>query len=190
MFGEQILKASLTESTKAVYSLANRAYYAEGQMYKGNPAVVVGDYFTRPNNSNKTYFVETIIPEPLAPDLIYACCIECNVTIDIKRKSGESTRDRNSSLVPRVYETIYSGINCYRDVATRSNKYTSDGALDQSIYSVILPHRFMLSEGDIVVMQNNISGADGKSEFSVESVGSQVIGSDIAQLLFKCNVGN
>lgn len=182
IFSNQILKASLMESTKAVYSLANRAYFFEGQMYKGSPAVCVGDYFTRPKDNNNTYFIETILNEPMASDMIYAACIRCNVTITIKRRPNNE-RDDNGELLP--YAVVHENVKCFRDISTRSNKATSDGLLDQSIYTIILPHSYMLSEGDIVVMQNNIKGANSLSEFSVESVGSQVIGTDTVQLLFK-----
>lgn len=182
IFSNQILKASLMESTKAVYSLANRAYYFEGQMFKGSPAISVGDYFTRPKDNNNTYFIETILPEPMASDMIYAACIRCNVTITIKRRPNNE-RDDNGELLP--YAVIHENVRCFRDISTRSNKATSDGLLDQTIFSIILPHCFMISEGDMVVMKYNVEGQEKDAEFSVESVGSQVIGTDTVQLLLK-----
>jgi len=182
VFNNQILKASLMESTKAVYSLANRAYFFEGQMYKGSPAVSVGDYFTRPADNNNTYFIETILNEPMASDMIYAACIRCNVTITIKRRPNNE-RDDNGELLP--YAVVHENVKCFRDISTRSNKATSDGLLDQTIFSLILPHSYMISEGDMVVMKYNVEGQEKDAEFSVESVGSQVIGTDTAQLLFK-----
>ena len=182
IFSNQILKASLMESTKAVYSLANRAYFYEGQMFKGSPAVSVGDYFTRPADNNNTYFIETILNEPMASDMIYAACIRCNVTITIKRRPNNE-RDDNGELLP--YAVVHENVKCFRDISTRSNKATSDGLLDQTIFSLILPHSYMISEGDMVVMKYNVEGQEKDAEFSVESVGSQVIGTDTVQLLFK-----
>lgn len=182
IFSNQILKASLMESTKAVYSLANRAYFYEGQMFKGSPAVSVGDYFTRPADNNNTYFIETILPEPTVDDMIYAAVIRCNAVITIKRRASNA-RDDNGELPD--YDTIHQNVKCYRDISTRSNKATSDGLLNQTIFSLILPHSYMISEGDMVVMKYNVEGQEKDAEFSVESVGSQVIGTDTVQLLFK-----
>lgn len=184
VFNNQILKASLMESTKAVYSLANRAYFFEGQMYKGSPAVCVGDYFTRPKDNNNTYFIETILNEPMASDMIYAAVIRCNTTITIKRCSV--TRDGYGD-VSSDYLPVYENVKCYKDTSTRSNKPTADGALDQSIFTLIIPHKYLISDGDMVVMPYNVAGEEKNAEFSVESVGSQVIGSDTVQLLLKCS---
>lgn len=179
-FGRQMLKASIVESTKATYSLAGRAYFVQGQVFKGNPAIKVGDYFERKIDNN-TYFVNTLLPEPQAEDLFFMYAVMCNVKISIYRDTEKTRNDYGDEVSKTI--TVAENVCCYLDAATRSNKGTNDGKVDQSIYTLMLPHTFMLSEGDIVHSELNIKGESGIGVFRVESVGTQVIGIDNAQLL-------
>ena len=176
----QRLKASIVESTKATYSMAGRSYFVQGQVFKGKPAIKVGDYFKRKVDKN-TYFINTLLPEPQAEDLFFMYAVMCNATISIYR-TVESVRneygDKESNTI-----LMDKDVCCYLDVSTRSNKATNDGMIDQSIYTLMLPHNFMLSEGDNITAPMNISGETGTGIFRVESIGSQVIGIDMAQLL-------
>lgn len=174
------MKASLKESTKATYSLAGRAYYVEGQCEKGTPQISVGDYFKRECDTGD-YFIESVLPEPLADDVVYIYAIKSNCKIDILRatSSRNDSGDKESN-----FETVYSDVLCFKDVSTRSQKSQNDGKIDQTIYTIILPHKFMLSEGDRVLMSANVKGEEVKQPYMVESVGNQVVGSDTAQLSF------
>lgn len=174
-FGSQALKASLIGSTTATYSLANRAYFYEGQCFKGTPEFAVGDYFTR-TVDGKTYFVATIQPEPLAADMVYIFAIQCNCTISILRYAGKTAN--SSGDLTDEWTTIYENVYAFRDFATRSGKQTNDGTVDQSIYTLILPHSYGLSENDRIVTKYSINGSYSDTAFKVESMGNSLVGLD------------
>jgi len=179
-FGTQTIKASLKSSTKAVYSLANRACFVEGQTIKGNPQIASGDYFQRVYD-NSVYFITTILTEPLADDLFYIYATKCNTTITIQRQT--ETRDTfTGDLINDGWGTIHSDIKCFKDVATRSNKTTNDGLLDQTIFTLIIPHSYLISEGDRVVMTSNQKGIETDTNYKVESTGNQIEGVDLVQM--------
>lgn len=166
------VKASLKASTKAAYSLANRAYYIEGQCFRTFPDMfAVGDYFTRENDGGR-YFVSTVQSEPLAADLVYLYGIKCNAIISIYRYKGyaDGNGDKN-----REWETVAEDIYCFRDFVDRSGKTTNDGLIDQAIYTLIIPQKYRLSEGDRVVMKHNSSGEFKDVSFRVESVGTALV---------------
>lgn len=179
-YGTQTIKASLKESTRAVYSLANRACFIEGQTIKGNPAMACGGYFQRICDSN-TYFIATLMQEPFADDVFYMYAIKCNATITIKRLSEERDSE-TGDLIGDGWSTIHSNIKCFKDIATRSNKATNDGLLDQTIYTLIIPHTYLISEGDRVVMKSNQNGIETDTNYKVESTGNQVEGIDLVQM--------
>lgn len=178
-FGEQTIKASLKESTKAVYSLANRAYMVEGQTIKGNPKISCGDYFQRVSD-NGTYFVTTLMIEPLASDLFYMYATKCNTTISIQRYVEE--RDTFTGDLKEEWNDIFTDVKCFKDVATRSNKMTNDGGKDQTIYTLIVPGVYVISENDRVVMKSNKDGQAIDTNYKVESVGNQVEGINTVQM--------
>lgn len=101
------VKASLKASTKATYSLANRAYYIEGQCFRTSPDMFAeGDYFTRENDSGR-YFVSTVQTEPLAADLVYLYGIRCNAVISLYRCKGYTdslaTKSANGKPSPKKF---------------------------------------------------------------------------------------
>lgn len=173
-FGDDIIKASLKSSTSAVYNLANRAYYIEGQAFKGSYRV--GDYFSRECEPESVYMAATIVSEPLAMDLVYLYAMRCNAKITIeryKRRKPDENRD-----IKDIFEEAYSDIPVYRDFTTRSGKQTNDGLIDQAIYTMILPHRYMLSEKDRVIMKTNVGGEYTDLAYYVENVGNAVAEDD------------
>lgn len=177
------IKASLKGSTNASYSLANRAYYVEGQAFKGD--YQVGDYFRRKCEKNNVYMVSTISSEPLADDLVYLYAMRCNAVITIIRYKGRQADECGD--IKDIFEEVYTDIPAYRDFATRSDKQTNDGRIDQAIYTLTLPHRFLLSEKDRVIMKANIDGEYADRAFYVESTGNAIseyggVGVDTAQL--------
>lgn len=185
-FGETNIKASLKQSTKAVYSLANRAYYVEGQN-EVNAAIAVGSYFTRPCDNSNIYFVVSLTSDNAADDVQYMYAAKCNAEITIARKSAEPViNEFEEETYP--FNTIFSGVKVFRDFAVRSQKSTNDGLLDQTIYTLMLPHSFMLSEGDRVVMKTNVAGEYKDQNYKVESISSALVdlsgvgGIDFAQL--------
>lgn len=162
------IKASLKGSTNATYSLANRAYYIEGQAFKGK--YCVGDYFRRKCERENVYMVSTINSEPLAQDLVYLFAIRCNAVITIMRYKGRQNDEYGD--VKDIFEEVYKDIPVYRDFTTRSGKQTNDGLIDQAIYTLILPHRFMLSEKDRIIMKTNIGGEYADRAYYVENIGN------------------
>lgn len=162
------IKASLKGSTNATYSLANRAYYIEGQAFKGK--YCVGDYFRRKCERENVYMVSTINSEPLAQDLVYLFAMRCNAVITIMRYKGRQTDEYGD--VKDIFEEVYKDIPVYRDFTTRSGKQTNDGLIDQAIYTMILPHRFMLSEKDRIIMKTNIGGEYADRAYYVENIGN------------------
>lgn len=183
-FGEdKRIKASFKTSTSAVYNLANRAYYIEGQAFKVDYRV--GDYFSRECEPKAVYMIATVVSEPLAPDLAYLYAMRCNAVITIMRYKGRESDEYGDTK--DVFEEAFKDVPVYRDFTTRSGKQTNDGLIDQAIYTMILPHRFMLSEKDRVIMKTNIGGEYIDREYFVENIGNAVAeddgcGVDTAQL--------
>lgn len=173
-FGDDIIKASLKSSTSAVYNLANRAYYVEGQAFKGSYRV--GDYFSRGCEPESVYMAATIVSEPLAMDLVYLYAMRCNAKITVERYKGRKP-DENGDIKD-IFEEAYSNIPVYRDFTTRSGKQTNDGLIDQAIYTMILPHRYMLSEKDRVIMKTNVGGEYTDLAYYVENVSNAVAEDD------------
>ncbi len=172
-FGEMgKVKASLKASTKATYSLANRAYYIEGQCFRTAPVMFAeGDYFTRENDGG-IYFVSTVQSEPLAADLVYLYGIRCNAVISIYRCKGYAD---NNADKKREWSPVAEEIYCFRDFVDRSGKTTNDGLIGQAIYTLIIPQKYRISDGDKVVMKHNSDGEFKDVCFRVESVGTALV---------------
>lgn len=185
-FGNISVKASLKQSTKAAYSLANRAYYIEGQI-EINDIVKVGAYFNRNCEKDNVYFVVSLASEDITNDIQYMYAAKCNAEITIARKSTEPiTNEFGEETYPFI--PIFSGVKVFRDFAVRSQKTTNDGLIDQTIYTLMLPHSYMLSESDRVIMKANVAGEYKDQNYKVESVSSALVdlsgigGIDFAQL--------
>lgn len=175
-FGELgAVKASIKPSTKATYSLANRAYYVEGQCFKTEPTMFAeGDYFTRTSDGKK-YLISTIQAEPLAPDLVYLYGIQCNTIVSLYREKVEIDKDKNRK---RIWKPIAENIYCYRDFVDRSGKTTNDGVISQEIFTLIISHKHHVSDGDRIVMKFNQNGEYKDINFKVESVGTALVALD------------
>lgn len=180
LFETQIIKSSLTSSTKAVYSLTNRDCFVEGQTVKGSPSIANGDYFQRLSDDN-TYFIMTLSPETFADDLFYMYATKCNAIISIQR-NVEVRDEYSGDLISGGWQDVYTDVKCYRDVVTRTNKMTNDGGKDQTIYTLIIPHKYLISENDRVVMMSNQEGTEKLTNYKVESTGSQINGIDLVQM--------
>lgn len=179
-FETQTIKSSLVASTKAVYSLTNRDCFVEGQTIKGSPNIANGDYFQRLSDDS-TYFITTLLPETFASDLFYMYATKCNVNITIQRENEE--RDEyTGDLIGDGWEDVHTDVKCYRDIVTRTNKMTNDGGKDQTIYTLIIPHKYLISENDRVVMLSNQKGIETLTAYKVESTASQISGIDLVQM--------
>lgn len=182
-FGDTEIKASLKSSTSAVYNLANRAYYIEGQAFK--ESYRVGDYFSRECEPEAVYMAATIVSEPLATDLVYLYAMRCNATITLMRYKGRGSDECGD--IKDIFEEVYKDIPVYRDFTTRSGKQTNDGLIDQAIYTLILPHKYLISEKDRIIMKTNVGGEYADRAYFVENIGNAVAeddgcGIDTAQL--------
>ena len=182
-FGDTEIKASLKSSPSAVYNLANRAYYIEGQAFK--ESYRVGDYFSRECEPEAVYMVATIVSEPLATDLVYLYAMRCNAAITLMRYKGRGSDECGD--IKDIFEEVYKDIPVYRDFTTRSGKQTNDGLIDQAIYTLILPHKYLISEKDRIIMKTNVGGEYADRAYFVENIGNAVAeddgcGIDTAQL--------
>lgn len=187
MLNNQYIKASLKQSTKATYSLANRAFYIEGQCVKGYPEIKAGDYFTRLIDNTK-YMVVSSTAEGLADDICYIYAAQCNVQISIARQSQTEIENELGERI-KPFNIVYSEVDAFRETETRSYKTTNDGLIDQTIYTLMLPHKYLLSEGDRVIMKSNVDGEFKNVNYRVESISNAVVGLDgngidVAQLSF------
>lgn len=175
LFGEDIIyadetvRASLKYSTKAVFNLANRACYVEGQTCKTSPLFKVGEYFTRAIDGEK-YLIVTVNPENMADDLVYLYGIKCNEKIIVKR-FFEKQADEFGDLKDN-YVTVASNLPIFRDFTLRMGKSTNDGIIDQGIYTMIVPHSYNISYGDTIIAKHNDGGAYKDTKFKVENVGN------------------
>lgn len=180
-FGDTPYKASLKESTKAVYSLANRACYFEGNILVNDSIINVGDYFIRECDNNN-YFVSTLLPEPTDTTTMYIYCVKCNVQLTIQREKQTGTNPVGKPIIEYVDVEGATDILGFRDISTRSDKVTNSGSLDQTIYTLTLPQTYVLSKGDRIIMPTNIGGAEASEKYEVESTGNQLVGVTTAQL--------
>lgn len=160
-------KASLKNSTSAVYSLANRAFYVEGQCETG--PYEVGDSFIRCCDS-KEYCIFTVVCEPVSPGVSYIYAAQYNAKVDIYRYKGKEP-DKCGDLKD-VFELLYEQIPVYRDLVPRTGKNTNDGLMDQSIYTIIIPHKYGVCEHDRIVMKYARDGEYQDTAYMVEAVGN------------------
>ena len=69
-------------------------------------------------------------------------------------------------------------IYCYRDFVDRSGKNTNDGVISQEIFTLIISHKYHVSDGDRIVMKFNQNGEYKDVNFKVESVGTALVALD------------
>lgn len=163
------VRSALKYSTAAVFNLSNRAYYIEGQTVKSRPMFNVGDYFVRKRDkSGKKYFVSTIQFDACTDELVYMFAAQCNAEITVTRYIGKVPNEDGD--LKDTFETVCENQPVYRDFTTRSSKQTNDGLIDQAIYTLLIPHKFLISEKDRVVMKYNEGGKYIETNFYVENV--------------------
>lgn len=168
-FGKKAIKASFKSSTSAVFNLSNRAFYIEGQAFSGDYRV--GDYFTRDiEPDGNVYMVATVLTEPTSPDLCYLFGMQCNCLATFILDKGKSI-DENGDLSDG-FETVAENIPVYRDFTTRQPKQSNDGALDQGIYTMYVPHKLLASYGMRVRVPYNVNGKNEMTDFIVDNVGT------------------
>ena len=178
-------KASFKESTRATYSLAVREASIEGQCIKINCKVRSGVYFERLTEDNAIYFINSVMSEPLAEDLVYIYATKCNAEIDIYRYKGKGKNEDGDTI--DLFELAHEDVKVFSEVATRSDKKTAGGLLDNTIYNVMLPHQYLVSEGDRIVMKTNIDGEYKEKNYRVDSMSNALVdiggdGIDMLQL--------
>lgn len=186
-------KASLESSTRATYSLANRAYFFEGTMQTGGYAT--GDYLTR-EMDGLAYLVETIQPEPPHVNIQAVYLAQCNAMVNLYRE-GEIEYDENGEKIDpnddgwRVYA---EAVKVFQDTTPRSDKQVNDGRLDQSIYIMHLPHRYGIRKNDRItvvtsdgtpIQKYRIEGINN----SLTPIDSRTEGVDVVQLSEDLRIG-
>lgn len=157
-----VLRASLEASTRATYSLGNRAYYFQGASTKGG---VVGDYVTR-SGDGLVYFIETIQPVPAFHGLQTVYLVQCNARVTLLR--DENGTDGSGNLIPG-FKPYAEGVRVYKDTTTRNMKAVSDGLIDQAIYVMHIPHKYHVRPMDRICVYD----AEGNELecYRAESVG-------------------
>lgn len=181
-------KASLIESTKATYSVNNRANFFQGQSFKhtldGTKLIDVGEYFTRESDNNSIYFVMSTVPEPICTDLLFLYAVRCNTLATITRYREEIDPEDETQIIKSDIP-IATDIWVNKDIVPRSLKDTNDGLLDQTIYTLSLPRKYGIRLLDKVHIGNGI--------YQVESINDTLIntdmtgGIDMLQLTYLCD---
>lgn len=141
--GEKRYRASLKASTRATFSLSNRAYFFEGNAETG---LKNGDYCHRwlGNDDGGLLLCMGVHDEPHYAGMDYVFFARCNT-------SGRFARYRDGTL------SVYTDwVPVYKVTTTRDDKAQNDGLLDQTIYVCYLPAAVGARKDDIVQFSSSV----------------------------------
>ena len=160
--GVQELKASITNSTKATYSLAARASFYEGLIEKGP---TVGEYLFRENDGME-YIVNSTQIQPRDTTLEYVFLARANDVVALARPVYVSAGSDQVS----AWDVYSEGVKVYKTITTRSMKEQMDGLIDQAIYIMHIPARFGVMRLDRVYLAKDGEPLSDCKYYRVESI--------------------
>lgn len=160
--GTTRFKASITNSTRATFSLANRMCFFEGLAIK---SAILGEYLTR-EVDGKRYMVNTIQPQPRDTSLDYIFIAMCNQIATLARPEGE---DAGSNRVTK-WNVYAENVPVFMDTTTRSLKEQNDGLLAQDITIIHIPARFGIRKLDRVYLVKTGVALNDSDYFRVDSI--------------------
>lgn len=173
-----ILKCSLKASTRATYSLGNRANFFEGLVEKG---IEDGDVCQR-KIDGFTYMVITVMPETRYPTLNYVYITRCNAIATVEREKMEESTP-SSGAQNGNFEPVAENVKCYKVITTRAMKSQNDGLLDQTIYVLYIPHDAGVRVMDRILIENdNVPYRVDSVDNSMTVLGYSSGGVDMIQL--------
>lgn len=149
------IKASLTNSTRATFSLANRACLFEGLSEIGP---TVGEYIIRKDDGKK-YMVQTVHIQPRSPGLNYIFLAMCNQLVTLSRPVSSGR-----------FEIYAENVPVFMDTTTRRLKPQNDGLLDEAIYIIQIPTRYEIQSMDRVYLMRGCDPIDKCDFFRVDSI--------------------
>lgn len=176
--GSNIIKASLKNSTRAVYNLEFREFYIEGQAFFTFPDGCLlenGSYFRRLGFPQKNYMLISIEPEITSENLCYIYATETNANVTIQKiKKEKDLKGKDLYLVNTYAENIPSLFY----LTLRSGKTTNDGSIDQTIYTALIPARIPISPFDRVIKKTYVNNQYVDENYQVESVSTSLLRED------------
>ena len=172
--GDKAVIASITNSTRATFSLANRSCYYEGTLAQ-NPAypkvpeeytpVHVGEYLTRHLDS-KPYMVQTLQVQPHSPGQDYMFIAQCNQRVTLTREEpADAGSDRDPEWVPYA-----ENVQVFMDTTTRSYKEQNDGLIAQDITVIQIPSRYKVKKLDRIYLLREGVPIDEAQIYRVDSI--------------------
>ena len=169
------LSASILPATKAAYNIIDREYLFTGSMTLPigvDANHLRGSYLTRDIMTGFNYLLFSIIGEPISStSLATVYLAQCNERVTIQKKS--SGPNKYGDIVETWVD--YVTVDSYFGETLRSRKETQDGSFDDSIYSIIIPAKHMVSTDMRILKTSFINGKVGLSVYSVESIDTSLI---------------
>lgn len=138
-------KVSIIPATEAAYNVTDREFLFKGDFIVPSiilPEKLAGQYFYRDGISGKKYIFLSAIVYPEYPDVGYMYAVQSNEKINIYEPYKVTDEYLNQST---VFKRKKADIDAYFTSTLRSTKIQNDGLLDQAIYSLTLPARYMLA---------------------------------------------
>ncbi len=178
-----VVKGSIVNSTRATYSLANRAFFFEGLLVQ-NPAwpkkpegfkpVAVGEYLTRENDGFQ-YVVETLQPaKPTSqgnPGQSYCFLAMGNTRVTLARPKGKESG-------PDDFVVYARDVLIFLDTTVRSFKAQNDGLLSQDITVVHIPARHKVQKMDRLYILKDGVPLEKCEVFRVDSINDSLTVAD------------
>lgn len=163
----EIFCAAVDRSTKATYSLGNRAYYFEGTICTGTKT---GEYLTRLLD-NETYMVCTRFPYPYCPTLDVVYLTMTNAICKVQREIGKTKNKYGDSVT--VWQDYLTEVKCYMDTVNRPLKETLDGLKNETLFIITLPHKFDVQKLDRIITLDEHGQEIAK--FKVDSINDVLV---------------
>lgn len=166
---------SCASSTRATYSMSNRAFYFEGLLVQnvnypivpsGFIPVLVGDYLKRKKDEN-TYMVETLQIQPRSPGQDYVYLSMCNHTVTLARPKPDLVGSTNGVL---TFDTYQEKVLVFMDITTRSYKEQKDGMLGQEITILHIPSRYGVQKMDRIYLRKGETPLEECRYYRVDSI--------------------
>jgi len=158
-------RLSRRPATRAAYNPVDRE-----MLFRGNLTLpknvsyetLRGCYAVMETQPDSICMILSVIPETSIPEgLCVAYICKCNKKIHILKPESEERRSEYY-----IHDTVMG----YAFNATRSDKRTQDGNIENTIYNIYLPAVYKLSPYDRIAYETFVDGVLGTAKFRIESV--------------------
>lgn len=142
---------------------------------------LIGEYFTRQTNSGPKNILTAVMPENTTPKVATVYSVECNETVDIVsyyEKVGEPDEFGKQEEQP-VY--LAKNVDSYMTMTLERVDSETPGYFVQTITNLIIPAKFTLSTGNIVMKNSFVFDEKQKKniytpvKYRVESIDTSMM---------------